>query len=100
VVLSREFEKGRDAYIEQMVSIPVKMAGPRSSSILTNSGIEVGDDCSECDDYQLDGLLPFGPLNVIRSISPSSVILSAQTDILRVFRVVARLRPEDSFSVW
>lgn len=99
MVLSREFEKGRDAYIEQMVSIPVKIAGTRCS-ILTNSGIEVGDDRSECDDYQLDSLLPFGPLKVVRSISPSSVILSEQTDILRVFRVVARLRPEDSFPVW
>jgi len=99
VVLSREFEKGSDAYIEQLFSIPVKMGGPRCS-ILTNSGIEVGDDRSECDDYQLDGLLPFGPLKVIRSISPSSVILSAQTNVLRVFWVIARLRPEDSFSVW
>jgi len=99
VVLSREFKKGRDAYIEQMVSIPVKMARHRCS-VLTNSGIEVGDDRSECDDYQLDGLLAFGPLNVIRSISPSSVTLSAQTDILRVCRVIARLRPENCFSVW
>jgi hypothetical protein len=33
---------------------------------LTDGVVKIGDHRSERDDYQLDGLFPFGPLNVMR----------------------------------
>ncbi len=83
--------------LNKRASIPVNMV----YSILTNSRIEVGDNCSECDDYQLDSLLPFGPLKSYKvNITVVSDTLEAQTDVLRVFWVIAWLRPEDNFTVW
>jgi hypothetical protein len=68
---------------------------------LTNGRIEVWDNRSECDDRQLNGLLPFGPLMGTTLISQRLVnSLRAQTDVLWVFRVIGWLRPEDKFSIW
>jgi hypothetical protein len=67
---------------------------------LTNAGIEVGDDRSECDDRQLDTLPPFGPLKGTGSMSTWSVTLFGETDVLGVFRIICWLWPEDNSSVW
>ena len=49
---------------ERIASIPVNMAF--LFALLTDSRIKVGDNRSEYDDGQLDGLAPSGPLKGIR----------------------------------
>ncbi len=71
-------------------------------AILTDTRIKVGDNRSEYDDRQLDGLSPFGPLKTqcqYHVIGAFGCIEGSQTDVLRVFRVIAWLRPKDNLSI-
>jgi hypothetical protein len=104
IVLFREREYGRDAYKnERIASIPVNTAF--LFTLLTDSRIKVGDNRSEYDNGQLDGLAPFGPLKCIRSISRDqrrrfARVYCRRTDVLRIFWVIAWLWPEHNLSVW